>query len=286
MAKTNKVLRSELETAVESATDAAAAAETRGREVADAAEVARDVAERARLDEVVAHSAAESANNYAEQCRAEYNDANNQLKVAKAEHENAGENARLAAEGAAESERAAKSAVKAKDELFASNETLQNLLTNKTASVLAEGYTRDSQPDERGDRGHWYGMAAIVLVIVGLQVTNIVWGDGSFFGHTAAIAAMLPLWVCVAMINRSWNDRRMVRQECAHAARVMTAIVGFKHEFGEETKLGESVQPDSPIGKVLAAIERNPAGRMKVGTDGLWGVLLARADRKDTKGQG
>ena len=174
----------------------------------------------------------------------------------------------------AEAEQHAAAAKKAEEEVMTTDKQLKSLLTHKTSSALADLYRRDSQPSKWGDLLHGFGMAAIVVAILAMHVYVI---DGSWFNHAAAT---LPLWFCVAVINRSFNDRRMVRGECAHAERVITAVIGFKNEFGEDT-LNQPITADSPIGKVLAAIERNPAKRMKVGTDGLWGVIQAFADRKD-----
>lgn len=104
--------------------------------------------------------------------------------------------------------------------------------------------------------------------------------DGTTFGEIAATA---PLWFVVAVFNRFLSNIRMKREECARTERVLTAIVGFKDEFGD-TSLTEKIEENSPIGMALAAINRNPAERMKTGTDGLWGVVQAFASRKTPSG--
>lgn len=68
----------------------------------------------------------------------------------------------------------------------------------------------------------------------------------------------------------------MVRHECAHAARFVTGVMGLKHEFGDWAQLNQPVAENTPIAKVIEALERNPAELIKTGTDGLMGVLQAK----------
>lgn len=228
-----------------------------------------------------AQKAAESAIGHAGQSEAAHVEALNKLTDAESRYGDADASSKRSAESATESAHsaqeasaAATKAAEATDEIMSSHKQITFLLTQETSSVLAELYRRDSQPNKRVDILQCIGMAVIVGVIVAMHLW--VLKDDNWYVHAGST---LPLWFLVAMINRSFNDRRMVRGECSHTERIITAVIGFKHEFGENT-LNQEIKANTPIGKLLAAIERNPAERMKVGTDGLWGAMQAFAERK------
>lgn len=247
---------------------------------ADAASAAQAKAEESNR---VAYDLAQEVEQTASQIEQAHTNAQNKLIEATELHSDASENAkeaelnaRKSASSAAEAKQTAIDVQKRVDDVIASHDKIKALLSRETASVLAELYRRDAETNWKTqlmDAVHWVGIVGVVGAIVYLHASVI---DGNVLSHAAAT---LPLWLCVAMIARSFNDRRMVRKECAHVERIITAVVGFKDEFGEETLDGE-IKENSPIGKVLVAIERNPAERMKTGTDGIWGMVQGLAGKK------
>ena len=277
-------------TAADAATKAVDASGTasrnanRSNDSANAAEIAQDRAEKAA--EAIEKSAdgavqaADTVTKNSDSYITQYNDAVEKLTECERNAEQAATNARTAADAAgtdADSiSKMRKAVVDAHDALRDDKNAIEQLRTLTTAGVLADAYAKDAKPKYANfvDALLWTG---VVLVVLAVLVVVYINESGNGFDN---VALTLPLLLVIAMLGRTINDRRMVRQECAHTKRLVTAIIGFKREFGDEAALNDTIVENSPISKVLAAIERNPAERMKVGTDGLWGVLQAFADKR------
>ena len=213
----------------------------------------------------------------ANESQAIYMDACEQQLEAQRAYAVARENAERSTATSNQARSDADEAERASAAVIATHEKIRTLLTKTTATEISESFTRDGKMTlSRAlvDGLHWVALAAVVAAILTLHMSSMDFGDG-----LAHVAGTVPLWLIVALIARSLHDRRMVRQECIRTARVITSVIGFKDEFGENA-LTENIQENTPLAKMLEAIERNPAQRMKAGADGVTGVLNALFTRK------
>ena len=248
------------------------AAEQAEAEAVSAQESRQRSEEAAQAAETSRNTAAEMAQEALDHA-AQYANATNDLANTHRDVERMRAEVADAAQSVAQSEQSAQEVMRVKDDLVDSHDKIARLLTEQTTTTIADGYRADAKAKGWVEALHWVGIA----VVIGLLAALHFWGDwGEDPSLFDRMAISLPLLLVLAIINRSLNDGRMVRHECAHAARFVTGVMGFKHEFGDQAQLDQPFNENTPIAKVIEALERNPAGRIKTGTDGLMGVLQAK----------
>lgn len=151
----------------------------------------------------------------------------------------------------------------------ASNKRAKDILDDATRHILTEAYRQDARKMEIAERWHWFGVMVMLIAIVlthtlavGVVIDGVRFAlaeSDRLYTHVLAI----PFWFGLSMVSRSLNEKRILQAECLHTARVLSATIGFKREFGD-------LRLKDPA---LEAIGRNPAKRLKANTDGMWSIV-------------
>lgn len=163
----------------------------------------------------------------------------------------------------------------------AANERAKNILDDATRHTLTEAYRQDARKMEVAERWHWVGVIVMLVLIVlihtlavGVVINGVPFSlaeSDRLYTHVLAI----PFWFGLSMVSRSLNEKRILQAECLHTARVLSATIGFKREFG-------NIELKDPA---LEAIGRNPAKRLKANTDGVWSIVQKMTKRRGVQAE-